>query len=171
MKKTLTAAAFALGLLASGAPALAAAPAHAAGASVDVTGVGEAWNDRDRHDRRGWEGDRRHDRYDRYDRYDRGSRYNRGDRYYGGNTYGGGYQGYNENVRYDGPRTWRGDDGRHYCRRNDGSTGLVIGAVLGGVVGHEVAGRRGDRTLGTILGGAAGALLGREVDRGGSSCR
>ena len=162
MKKTLTAAAFALGLLATGGPALAAAPAHAAGASVDVTGVGEAWNDRGG---RGWGLDR-HD-----DRYDRGGRYNGGDRYYGGNSYGGGYQGYNENVRYDGPRAWRGDDGRHYCRRNDGSTGLVIGAVLGGVVGHQVAGRRGDRTLGTILGGAAGALLGREVDRGGSSCR
>jgi len=46
----------------------------------------------------------------------------------------------------------------------------VIGGAVGGLAGHEIAGR-GDRTLGTILGVAGGALLGREIDKGGSRCR
>jgi len=69
-----------------------------------------------------------------------------------------------------GARTWRGEDGRYYCRRDNGTTGLLIGGAVGGLAGHEIAGR-GDRTLGTILGVAGGALLGREIDRGGSRCR
>lgn len=96
-----------------------------------------------------------------YDRYDRGNRY---DGYYGRSTY-------RDQRDYRNNRTWRGNDGRNYCRRNDGTTGLLIGGALGGVVGNSVAGR-GDRTLGTILGLAGGALLGREIDRGGNSrCR
>lgn len=67
-------------------------------------------------------------------------------------------------------RVWRGRDGRYHCRRANGTTGLVVGAAVGALVGHEVAGR-GDRTLGTVLGAAGGALLGREIDRGGLRCR
>lgn len=67
-------------------------------------------------------------------------------------------------------RMWRGDDGRYYCKRDNGTTGLVIGAGVGALAGHELAGR-GDRTLGAILGGAVGALVGREIDRGSLSCR
>jgi hypothetical protein len=84
-----------------------------------------------------------------------------------------GYRGnnFNRNARYNG-QTWRGRDGRYYCRRNDGTTGLLVGGAVGGLIGNSVAGRGGDRTLGTILGVAGGALLGREVDRGGSQrCR
>lgn len=66
-------------------------------------------------------------------------------------------------------RMWRGDDGRYYCRRDNGTTGLVIGAVVGGLIGNEVAGR-GDKTLGAILGAAGGGLLGRAIDRGEVSC-
>ncbi|MCW1430446.1 glycine zipper 2TM domain-containing protein [Novosphingobium sp. JCM 18896] len=83
---------------------------------------------------------------------------------------GRGYRNYNNNGYYNGP-SWRGRDGRYYCRRNDGTTGLLIGGAVGGLIGNSVAGRGGDRTLGTILGVAGGALLGREVDRGGSSRR
>ena len=54
-------------------------------------------------------------------------------------------------------RMWRGDDGRYYCKRDNGTTGLVIGAGVGALAGHEIAGS-GDRTLGAILGGAVGAL-------------
>ncbi|TXC73862.1 glycine zipper 2TM domain-containing protein [Sphingorhabdus soli] len=61
-------------------------------------------------------------------------------------------------------RVWQGDDGRYYCKRDNGTTGLIVGGVVGGLIGNEVAGR-GDRTLGTILGAAGGALLGREIDR------
>lgn len=71
----------------------------------------------------------------------------------------------------DDTRVWRGDDGRYYCKRDDGTTGLIIGAAVGGLIGNEIAGR-GDRTLGTILGAAGGALLGRAIDRRNSySCR
>jgi hypothetical protein len=93
--------------------------------------------------------------------------WNRGDRYrdrYSDRGY------YNERARYEGSRSWRGRDGRTYCRRDDGTTGLLIGGAVGGLIGNGIAGR-GDNTLGTILGVAGGALLGREIDRGGSRCR
>lgn len=82
-------------------------------------------------------------------------------------------RGYNRGYRdrSDRGQSWRGRDGRYYCRRNDGTTGLLIGGAAGGLIGNSIAGRGGDRTLGTILGVAGGALLGREVDRGGSRCR
>lgn len=76
----------------------------------------------------------------------------------------------NRNSYRNDRRSWRGRDGRYYCRRDDGTTGLLIGGAVGGLAGHEIAGR-GDRTLGTILGVAGGALLGREIDRGGSRGR
>lgn len=64
---------------------------------------------------------------------------------------------------------WRGDDGRYHCRRANGTTGLIVGAAGGALVGRAIDGGR-DRTVGTILGAAGGALLGREVDRS-ISCR
>ena len=67
-------------------------------------------------------------------------------------------------------RVWRDNDGRYRCRRENGTTGLIIGGAAGALLGREVDGGR-DRTLGTILGGAAGALLGREVDGHGLRCR
>ncbi|GGC26570.1 hypothetical protein GCM10011371_12690 [Novosphingobium marinum] len=67
-------------------------------------------------------------------------------------------------------RVWRGRDGRYYCRRDNGTTGLIIGAGVGALAGHEIAGR-GDRTLGAIIGGVAGGLLGREIDKGSLRCR
>src|SRR3546814_1202740 len=70
-------------------------------------------------------------------------------------------------------RVYRGNDGRYYCKRDDGTTGLVIGAVAGGVLGNlfgdQVIG--GGKTLGTLLGAGGGALLGRELDRGDVKCR
>lgn len=55
------------------------------------------------------------------------------------------------------------DDG--YRCRNDGTTGLVVGALAGGYLGNRVAGRH-HRTVGTIIGGTGGALAGRALDRG-----
>lgn len=72
-------------------------------------------------------------------------------------------------LSYD-DRVWRGDDGRYHCRRSDGTTGLIIGAAVGALVGRQLDGGR-ERTLGTLAGAGAGALLGREIDRGGLSCR
>ncbi len=68
-------------------------------------------------------------------------------------------------------REWRGRDGRTYCRKPDGTTGLVVGGVAGALVGRTID-TRGDRTAGTLLGAAAGALAGREIERSGKrDCR
>ena len=72
-------------------------------------------------------------------------------------------------IAYDEP-VWRGDDGRYHCRRANGSTGLVVGAALGAVVGNQLASGRA-RTLGTVLGAAGGALLGNQIDRNHVRCR
>ena len=60
-------------------------------------------------------------------------------------------------------REWRGRDGRTYCRKSDGTTGLIVGGVGGALVGRAID-THGDRTTGTILGAAAGALIGKEID-------
>lgn len=81
---------------------------------------------------------------------------------------------YRERVLGPDERVYSGNDGRYYCRRSDGTTGLIVGGVAGALIGREVAGRRGDRTVGAILGAAGGALLGRAIDRSGNngySCR
>jgi len=84
---------------------------------------------------------------------------------------------YDERGHYREPRrvtretrTWRGKDGRYYCKRENGTTGLIIGAAGGALLGRTID-TEGDRTVGTLLGGAAGALLGREIERGGARCR
>jgi hypothetical protein len=76
------------------------------------------------------------------------------------------------NGYYHG-RTWRGRDGRTYCKRRNGTTGLLVGGAAGALIGRELDGGR-SRATGTILGAAAGALVGREIDRnrkGGYKCR
>ncbi|MGV3769103.1 MAG: glycine zipper 2TM domain-containing protein [Sphingobium phenoxybenzoativorans] len=60
-------------------------------------------------------------------------------------------------------REWRGRDGRQYCRKSDGTTGLIIGGVGGALAGRAID-TDGNRTTGTVLGAAAGALLGKEID-------
>jgi hypothetical protein len=68
-----------------------------------------------------------------------------------------------QHATYHG-KTWRGSDGRIYCRKPNGTTGLVVGGAAGALAGRAIAGR-GSRTTGTILGAALGALLGRHVQR------
>ena len=67
-------------------------------------------------------------------------------------------------------KSWRGSDGRIYCRKSNGTTGLVVGGAAGALAGREIAGR-GSRTTGTVLGAAVGALLGRHVQRNVTSNR
>lgn len=70
-----------------------------------------------------------------------------------------------------GKREWRGRDGRIYCKKNNGTTGTIIGGVGGALLGRTVD-TRGDRTVGTLGGAVAGGLLGREVERSGKRrCR
>jgi hypothetical protein len=68
-----------------------------------------------------------------------------------------------------GDRIWRDGD-RYYCRRDNGTTGLVIGAGVGALLGRTID-TRGDRSVGTLLGAIGGGLLGREIDRGELRCR
>lgn len=68
------------------------------------------------------------------------------------------HQGY-----YNG-RTWYDSQGRLRCRKPNGTTGLIVGAAGGALIGRAID-TRGERATGTILGAAAGALLGREVER------
>ncbi len=70
---------------------------------------------------------------------------------------------------YNG-QTWRDSQGRLRCKRPNGTTGLIVGAAGGALLGRAVD-TRGERATGTILGAAAGALLGREVERSRRRCR
>ncbi len=75
------------------------------------------------------------------------------------------YQTTDNGIRY-----WQGRDGRYYCKRPNGTTGLIVGAAAGALAGRAID-TRGERATGTILGAAAGALLGRQVERGATRCR
>lgn len=125
-----------------------------------ATLVGGCATGPDRYTNTGWEEYRKYD-YDRpdpnYGGYD-AARYHR--------------QGssYRERRLNKDDRLYRGQDGQYYCRRDDGTTGLVVGALAGGVLGNVIA--PGDsQTIGTLLGAGIGAVLGREVDRGSARCR
>lgn len=76
------------------------------------------------------------------------------------------HQGY-----YKG-KVWRDSHGRLRCKRPNGTTGLIVGAAGGALVGRAID-TRGERATGTIIGAAAGALIGREIDRNrkGYRCR
>lgn len=68
-------------------------------------------------------------------------------------------------------KEWRDDRGRLRCRKPDGTTGAVIGAVGGALLGRTID-TRGDRTVGTLGGAIAGGLAGRAIERGGDrNCR
>lgn len=104
-------------------------------------------------------------------RYDRQRAYE--DAYRDGYNRDGAERGYDDRRGY---RDGRRDDGRRYrdrryysqARRCTGSTGTIVGAIAGGLLGNAIAGR-GDRTLGAVLGAGGGALAGRAVDKDG--CR
>jgi len=78
---------------------------------------------------------------------------------------------YEERRLSHNDRVYRGRDGRYYCRRSDGSAGLIVGGLAGGVLGNILA-PGGSKTLGTILGAAGGAAIGSTADRAGEMrCR
>lgn len=71
---------------------------------------------------------------------------------------------YRERVLSSNDEVYRGSDGRYYCKRSDGTTGLLIGGAGGAVLGNVIDGGR-HRAAGTLIGGALGALLGRSVEQ------
>jgi hypothetical protein len=109
---------------------------------------------------RNWQTYRNYD----YNRHEAGQQTYYADRYYRDGRY------YQPRRLGRNDRIYRGSDNRYYCRRSDGTTGLIIGGLGGAVLGNSIAGG-GSRTLGTLLGGAAGALLGQSIDRGNVTCR
>ena len=156
--KLLTFKTFALAIAAPGlalaTPAVAAAPGATMNHAPAISHIGVQGDIAAEHrgKRKGWQRGRGNPH-----RYDRGHSYGYRDRDYG-------------QPVYRDTRVWRGRDGRYYCRKEDGTTGLLIGAAVGGLIGNELAGR-GDKTLGAILGAAGGAILGRSIDRSNSRCR
>ncbi len=48
-----------------------------------------------------------------------------------------------------------------YCHRRSGTTGTIVGAVGGGLLGHALVGG----TAGTLIGAGAGALGGRAIEK------
>jgi hypothetical protein len=107
--------------------------------------------------------------------YDRNWRYYDYDRVEPGQARYDAARYYRRDARYKAKRlgrndrVYRGYDDRYYCRRDDGTTGLIVGGMAGGVLGHIIA-PGGSKTLGTIIGAGAGALIGRQVDRGDIVC-
>jgi Glycine zipper 2TM domain len=126
----------------------------------------DRWERRERQERREARHDRWEARRDRYDdRWDAGYEvwdpapyYRRDDRRYRDYRMG----------RED--RIYRGYDDRYYCRRSDGTAGMIVGGITGGVLGNVVTRGRG-RALGTIIGAGAGAIIGRSIDEGNVVCR
>ncbi|GAA4020487.1 hypothetical protein GCM10022280_21100 [Sphingomonas swuensis] len=61
-------------------------------------------------------------------------------------------------------KTWYDGQGRLRCKKPNGTTGLIVGAAGGALIGRAID-TRGSRVTGTLVGAAAGALIGREVER------
>jgi Glycine zipper 2TM domain len=131
--------------------------------------AGENRRDRDRYSNNGRHlGQQKRAAWQDYNRYD----YNRFDPLYGdyqANRYYRDGSYYQDRRLSNQDRIYRGSNGRYYCRRNDGTTGLIIGAVGGSLLGRAIAPNR-SKTLGTILGGVGGALIGRSIGRDGVRC-
>jgi Glycine zipper 2TM domain len=122
--------------------------------------VREARRDYRQAQRQDW---REYRRYD-YNRVDPRAGNYYADRYYRDGRY---YQP--RRLSYN-DRIYRGNDGRYYCRRNDGTTGLILGAAVGGLLGNSVD-RGRSSLLGTLLGAGIGGAVGSSIDRNNISCR
>ena len=90
--------------------------------------------------------------------------YNRHSHDHGSRDHGHYGNNHRHHDRYDG-----NNDRRHHhrdrCRYDHGTTGLLVGAAIGGAVGNGVAGD-GDKTAGTLIGAAGGGLIGKNIDDG-----
>lgn len=98
-----------------------------------------------------------------YNRFEPGQNAYYADNYYRAGSY------YQDRTLGTNDRIYRGRNNRYYCRRSDGTTGLIIGGIGGGVLGNLIA-PGGSDTLGTILGAIAGGVAGRAIDRNNVRC-
>jgi hypothetical protein len=104
-----------------------------------------------------------------YSAYD----YNRPDPSYNGyyaNRYYRDDPRYRERRLSRNDRVYVGEDGRYYCRRSDGTTGLIVGGIAGGALGAAVTSGRSE-ILGVLLGAAAGAVAGNAIEKDNVRCR
>jgi hypothetical protein len=139
------------------------------------------WDDRrDRRDearayrngyRDGWRAENRRDRWQGQDRRHANNGWrNDGWRNDGWGNNGTRYPTYRgASVNGSSPYWW-GNNGQVYCRRQDGTAGLIVGALAGGTLGNVIA-REGDKRLGSVIGGTLGAVLGNELAKGNVRCR
>jgi hypothetical protein len=102
-------------------------------------------------------------RYD-YNRYEAGAGAYYADDYYRDGRY---YRAY---ALGRNDRVYRGRDGRYYCRRSDGTTGLIIGAGVGALIGNSLDNGRSS-LLGTLIGAGVGGAVGAQIERGQVRCR
>lgn len=109
---------------------------------------------------RDWRGYRNYD----WNRREPGTEQYYADRYYRDGNY------YQTRTLAQNDRIYRGQNGQYYCRRPDGTTGLIIGGLVGGFVGNRIM-QGESETIGTIIGAAGGAIAGRAIERGGVRCR
>lgn len=91
-----------------------------------------------------------------------------------GNHYGSRYVDTRYNNGYGngyyGNRSYYGRNSYSYRCRSNGTTGTVLGAIVGGLLGDAAVGRHGDGTAGAIVGAGVGALAGRAIERSGDRC-
>jgi hypothetical protein len=110
-----------------------------------------------------------------YNSYQSGYYDNRGNFYPAEYDNRRGYDDRRDDRRYDDRRDYDRRDSRRYrgekCK--SGTTGTILGGVVGGLLGREIG--RGGRfnrpsTTGTIIGAGAGALAGRALEKSGNRC-
>jgi uncharacterized protein YcfJ len=104
--------------------------------------------------------------YRQWNRYDYNNPDPRYGSYYADRYYRDGRYYRQRQLSYN-DRVYRGYDGRYYCRRSDGTTGLIIGAGVGALAGAAIA-NGGSNLLGALIGAAAGGAVGSAIDRNGS---
>ena len=106
---------------------------------------------------------RNYRQWNRYDYNNPDPRYGSyyADRYYRDGRY------YRQRQLSSNDRVYRGYNGQYYCRRSDGTTGLIIGAGVGALFGNAIDNGRSS-LLGTLLGAAAGGAIGSSIDRNGN---
>jgi len=77
---------------------------------------------------------------------------------------------YQERRLSSNDEVYVGRDGRYYCKRSDGTAGLIVGGIAGGILGNAIA-PGGSKTIGTLLGAAGGAAAGATIDQKNVRCR